>query len=79
VEAETAPLDAQALARRIALKARDGGVDGVILVLPGTRRAREFVRDASESLVPSFPGSGRHTLDLLAAGKRPPESAIVRI
>jgi transcriptional regulator with XRE-family HTH domain len=79
VEAETAPHDAQALVRRLALKARDGRVDGVILVLPRTRRARDFVRDGSATLAPSFPGSGTRTLELLAAGTRPPESAIVSV
>lgn len=79
VEAETAPRDAQALVRRISLKARDGGVDGVILVLPRTRRAREFVREARGILSPPFPGSGARTLKLLQAGARPSESAIVRV
>jgi transcriptional regulator with XRE-family HTH domain len=79
VEAETAPLDAQALVRRLALKSRDGRVDGVILVLPVTRRAREFVRYAQGTLSSSFPGSETRTLELLAAGLRPPESAIVRL
>lgn len=77
VEAESAPRDAQALVRRLALKSRDGGVDAVILVLPRTRRAREFVRDARGVLSPSFPGSGTRTLKLLRAGARPTESAIV--
>jgi transcriptional regulator with XRE-family HTH domain len=79
VEAETAPLDAQALVRRLSLKARDGRVDGVILVLPRTRRAATFVRVGSESLAPSFPGSEARTMELLAQGRRPPESAIVRL
>lgn len=79
LEAETAPVDAQALVRRIALKARDGRVDGVILVLPRTSRADLFVRGAGESLRSSFPGSAAQTLELLAAGKRPPESAVVRV
>lgn len=79
VEAETAPLDAQALGRRLALKARDGGVDGLILLLPRTRRTREFVRDARESLILSFPGSETYTLELLAAGTCPSASTIVRI
>ena len=44
VEAETAPRDAQALIRRIQLKARDGPVDGVLLVVPITRAVKEFSR-----------------------------------
>lgn len=79
VEAETAPRDAQALVRRLALKSRDGGVDVVILVLPRTRTAREFTRDASGTLSPAFPGSGARTLRLLRTGSSPPASAIVRV
>jgi hypothetical protein len=40
------PRDAQALDRRIQLKARDSSVDGVILLLPDTRAARLFLDDA---------------------------------
>jgi transcriptional regulator with XRE-family HTH domain len=79
VEAETAPRDAQALVRRIALKSRDGGVEVVILVVPRTRAARDFLRNASGTLSPAFPGSGARTLILLGAGSRPPASAVVRI
>ena len=77
VEAETAPRDAQALVRRLALKERDGGVDAVILVLPRTRRGREFLREADAILAPSFPGSGARTLRRLRAGRQPTENAIV--
>ena len=77
VEAESAPRDAQTLVRRLALKARDGGVDGVILVLPVTRRTRAFLREAAGTLTPSFPGPGTRTLELLRAGVRPDASAVV--
>ncbi len=77
VEAETAPRDAQALIRRLTLKERDGRVDGVILVLPPTRRTRVFLREAGGVLAPAFPGTGPRTLELLRAGVRPPVSAIV--
>lgn len=79
VEAETGPRDSQALARRLNLKARDGEVDGIILVLPASRRTREFLRAAEESLSPSFPVAGRRALELLAAGFDPAGSAIVVI
>lgn len=45
IEAEMNPIDGQALVRRLALKQRDGGVDGVILLLPDTRQARQFRRE----------------------------------
>jgi transcriptional regulator with XRE-family HTH domain len=77
VEAETAPTDAQALARRIALKVRDSEVDGVILVIPGSRRAHAFLRDAADHLGPAFPAAGPRALELLAAGVDPGGSAIV--
>ena len=77
VEAESAPRDAQALVRRLALKARDGGVEGVILVLPRTRRTRVFLREAGGTLAPSFAGPNARTLELLRAGVRPPGGAIV--
>jgi len=79
VEVETAPSDGQALARRIQLKQRDGQVDGVILVLPRTRRVEQFLAGAAGSLQPQFPVSGRRALELLAAGADPGGSAIVRI
>jgi transcriptional regulator with XRE-family HTH domain len=79
VEAETGPRDSQALARRLRVKERDGEVDGVILVLPTSRRSREFLEAAGEMLRPSFPVDGRRALELLAAGVDPGGSAIVVI
>jgi transcriptional regulator with XRE-family HTH domain len=79
VEAETGPRDSQALARRLNAKQRDGDVDGVIVVLPTSRRSREFLDAAGEMLRPSFPIDGRRALELLAAGIDPGGSAIVMI
>jgi hypothetical protein len=79
VEAESTPRDAQALVRRLALKERVSQVDGVILVLPRTRRSRVFLHDAAGTLVPSLPGSGDRTIELLRVGIRPPDSAVVCI
>jgi transcriptional regulator with XRE-family HTH domain len=76
-EAETHPTDGQALARRLQLKIRDGGVDGVILVLPATRHVRHFLAAAGDLLTPSFPVAGPRALELLRAGVDPGGSAIV--
>ena len=79
IEAETGPRDSQALIRRLRAKERDGSVDGVILVLPSTRRTREFLAAARPSLEPVFPVDGRRALGLLSAGADPGGSAIVVI
>src|SRR5687767_7545326 len=44
VEAETRPRDAQALKRRVLLKARDGEVDAVVLLLLDSRHNRQLLR-----------------------------------
>ena len=79
VEAETSPRDAQALDRRIQLKARDSGMDGTILLLPDTRAARLFVQGAGAHLRATFPVSGRRALELVGAGVDPGGSAIVTV
>jgi len=79
VEAETAPKDSQALARRIQLKVRDGAVDGVILLLPRTRQTREFIEGAAGTLGPLFPIAGARALELLRAGVDPGGSAILML
>ena len=77
VEAETAPRDWQALSGRLELKRRDGGVDGVILVLPETRRTRAFLA-AAVAFIPSvFPVPPRQLLARLAAGANPGGSGII--
>ena len=79
VEAESSPRDAQALARRLALKRRDGVVDGVLLVLPATRRTRAFLAAVGDSMSGAFPVPGRRVLELLGAGVSPGGSGIVVI
>jgi transcriptional regulator with XRE-family HTH domain len=79
VEAETAPRDVQALGRRLALKLRDGGVDGILLVLPRTRRVREFLAAARGLLDTSFPIPGAAASARLAAGRDPEGSSIVLV
>jgi transcriptional regulator with XRE-family HTH domain len=55
VEAETRLYDAQAQLRRIALKARDGGVDVVLLVIADTPRNRAAVRAAGPMITEMNP------------------------
>ncbi len=77
VEAETRPRDAQALIRRISLKARDDRVDLVLLVLADTRNDHEFVRAACEVLASRFPTSGALVLGRLGLGLRPEGDALI--
>lgn len=79
VEVETGPTDGQAVTRRLRIKLRDGGVDGVLLVLPRTRRVRAFIAAAGELLAAELPVAGTLALERLAAGKDPGGSAIVLI
>jgi transcriptional regulator with XRE-family HTH domain len=77
VEAETAPHDGQATLRRLALKQRDGQVDGVLLILPDTRQSRVFLREISGVLGANFPIAGPRTLELLSVGAAPDGSSII--
>jgi hypothetical protein len=77
IEAETAPRDAQSLARRLNLKARDGQVDGVIVVLRMTLQTRRFLAEAGESLRSTYPVLGARALELLGVGVDPGGGAIV--
>ena len=77
VEAESSPRDGQALVRRIQLKARDGAVDGVVLLLRDTRTTRLFLADAEPVLRPLFPMTTRTMLGALRRGAAPPGSGIV--
>jgi len=77
VEAETSPHDAQALARRLELKRRDGDVDGLVLLLPDTRRSRAFLREARDVLRPGLPLDSEAILAALARGNNPGGSGIV--
>jgi len=75
IEAETRPRDLQALQRRLALKARDGRVDAVVLLLLDSRHNRTLVRESAD-LATAFPVPGRRVLELLGAGVMPPGSGI---
>ena len=77
VEAETAPRDAQALLRRLNGKARDGAVDGWILVLRQTRQTQAFLAQLTEVLDDAALVPGRRALELLAAGADPRGNAVI--
>ncbi len=79
VEAETRPIDAQALDRRLALKQRDGGVDHVCLLLADTRHVRSFVRLYGDQLRASFPVPGRLALAALERGVDPGGGTVIML
>jgi transcriptional regulator with XRE-family HTH domain len=77
VEAETAPNDGQATLRRLALKQRDGHVDGVLLIVRDTRQTRAFLREIAAVAGSTFPVPGARALELLRVGADPGGSAII--
>ena len=79
VECELNPTDGQALIRRIKLKAKDGMVDGLILLMPDTRQTRAFRREFAEELAMLFPIRGSVALERLKLGAHPGGNAVVVI
>ena len=77
VEAETRVGDVQALLRRLALKRRDGEVDGLILLVNDTVHNRRMIALEQVPLREMLPGSMRRTLQRLTEGRRPEADAIV--
>jgi transcriptional regulator with XRE-family HTH domain len=77
VEAETHPDDRQALERRIAIKARDGGTTRVVLLLARTVANRQFVQLHEEALRRRFPVGQREALGALRAGRLPAGDALI--
>jgi hypothetical protein len=75
-EAETVLDDIQALERRLALKVRDGGVDGVILVVADTTRNRRALAAAPSSFS-AFDRNARRVLSALAVGEDPGGSSLI--
>jgi transcriptional regulator with XRE-family HTH domain len=75
-EAETVLDDVQALERRLALKVRDGGVDGVVLVIADTRRNRQALAAAPGSFS-TFDRNARRVLSALATGRDPGGSSLL--
>lgn len=77
VEAETRLRDVQALLRRTALKARDGGADRLILLVADTRHNRHVLRLAAAEFAGAFPVRGREALVALRTGICPTGSSVV--
>ena len=77
VEAETRLYDVQAQLRRIALKARDAGVDVVLLVLADTPRNRAAVDAAGAAVVDTYRVPARDALRALRTGRHPGGSALI--
>jgi transcriptional regulator with XRE-family HTH domain len=76
-EGETRLHDAQAQLRRIALKARDSGVEVVLIVVADTRTNRAAVRAAGSMIQELCPVPARTALLALRAGRHPGGSALV--
>ena len=78
IEAETVIDDTQALDRKLALKKRDGHMDGVVLVAADTPRNRRALA-ASPAAFAELPLRSRQILGALRAGEQPAASGIVLI
>ncbi|HEY8922628.1 MAG TPA: helix-turn-helix transcriptional regulator [Candidatus Limnocylindria bacterium] len=71
LEAEVALRDLQALERRMQRKKEDSGVTRMILLVRGTRRNREVLRELLPSVRGTFPLGSRELLRALADGRDP--------
>ena len=76
VEAETVLDDIQAVERRLALKARDGDIAVVLLIVAATPRNRRALR-AAPLAFSGFSRDSRTTLAALRRGDEPHESALI--
>jgi hypothetical protein len=69
--------DIQALLRRLQVKRRDGAVDRLILLVPGTRPNRDMLRITDPGLAAAFPTRSRAVLGALADGRDPGADGLV--
>jgi transcriptional regulator with XRE-family HTH domain len=76
-EAETRIHDSQAQFRRIELKARDAGMEHVIVVIADTPTNRASILAAGASLADRFPVPPRRALAALGRGDHPGGSALI--
>lgn len=77
IDAETRLHDLQALQRRCEAKARDSGVDRVVLLVAETRHNSRILRDHREGLRSTFPLDTRPVLASIRRGTLPSASGIV--
>ena len=77
VEAITRLRDAQAQLRSTALKAREGGVGRLVIVLKASHHNRAALASGADVLATTFPLGTRSTLAALAAGEDPGDNGIV--
>jgi transcriptional regulator with XRE-family HTH domain len=76
VEAETQLYDIQAIERRAGAKARDLGIERVILLVADTVHNRRVIREVAPLRL-AFPVSTRAALARLRSGEPPPANALV--
>jgi transcriptional regulator with XRE-family HTH domain len=76
-EAETRLADVQALERRLALKARDGGVDVMILIVADTAHNRAVLERERVALRALLPLDGRDVRRALRQGRLPRASGLI--
>jgi hypothetical protein len=80
IEAESRIHDAQALARRIGLKARDDPGAGVVIhVVNQTAHNRRVLAEHREALRAQFPLDGAAIVRALRQGRVPPASGIILV
>jgi len=76
-EAETRVHDIQAQFRRIERKARDAGIEHIIVVISDTPANRAAIETAGTALADRFPISSRRALAALGRGEHPGGSALI--
>jgi transcriptional regulator with XRE-family HTH domain len=77
VGSDTNPMDAQDLVARAQFGEREGDVDGVLLIVPDTRRVGAFLAGAQPLLEPHFRIPGPRALDRLLTGLDPGGNALI--
>jgi len=79
IDAETRLYDLQAIQRRCEAKARDSGVDRIVLLVADTRHNRRVLREHREALRSTFPLDTRAVMTALRAGELPSANGVVVI
>ncbi len=77
IEAFSRLADAQAQLRAVHIKARDMGIERVVIVIAGTHANRRALAEASHVLASDFPLDTRAVLAALSKGEDPGANGIV--